>query len=240
MESSDSDAIKLLVHTLRTGDGPARASAIAQLQKLERIPPEILVELVGVLQDLDPVVRLEAALIFRQASADAIPVLLEALESEDIERRRAAATTLGSLGPIAKSAVPALQKALNDHEIAVEAAEALNRISPRLTLVSQLDQFLSLVMPVVLVLAVLLVLVGLIYYVLNEAGQTVIDMAVGFCLIGGSFGAIMGGSRWGQKGALISAFVLGLGGAMVGAGIGYVAGSIFGPVVQSLQLKKNF
>jgi hypothetical protein len=94
-------------------------------------------------------------------------------------------------------------------------------------------------MPIFLVLGIVLFLVSLIYYLFREAGQIVIDLAVSFCVIGGSMGGILGSSRWGRKGAVLSALVLALGGALVGIGIGYVAGSILGPVIQSLQPKKS-
>ncbi len=238
MDSHESDPLHLLIQSLRSSEGPERVKAIGQIQKLRRIPLEVLTELLKVLRDPDPVVRLEAVLVFRQAGSDAIPVLVGALGSEEKELRRAAATTLGALGPVSEAAIPALQKALEDESIAIEASEALNKISPPRSWVRQLDQFFSLIMPVVLVLAIFLALVGLIYYVFNRAGPVVIDMAVGFCLIGGGFGAIMGGSRWGRRGAVLGALVLGFGGALIGAGIGYVAGSILGPVIQSLQIKK--
>lgn len=239
MDSSESDPIHLLLQTLRTGDGPARVNAFRQLHELPQLTPDLLAELAGFLKDQDPVVRLEAALVFRRAFSMALPFLVEALEGEDVELRRAVAVTLGSMGPAAHPAVPALRKALQDETIAPEAAEALERIIPHKSPVSQLDQFLGHVMPFVLVLGIILLLVGLIYSVFREAGQVVIDLAVGFCLIGGSFGGILGGSRWGRRGAVLSAFILALGGALVGAGIGYVAGSILGPVIQSLQPKQN-
>jgi len=240
MDSPESDPISLLTQSFRTSEGPARVNAIRKLQELPQIPAEILGELVEVLKDDDPVVRLEAALVFRRVGADAIPVLIQALGSEELELRRGAASTLGYVGPSAQAAIPALQKAIQDEAIAFDAAEALRKISPQQTWISLVDHFLSQVMPIVLVLAIMLVFVGIIYYVFRGAGQIVIDMAVGFCLIGGSFGGILGGSRWGRRGAVFSAFVFALGAGLVGAGIGYVAGSIFGPVIQSLQLKNSF
>jgi hypothetical protein len=94
-------------------------------------------------------------------------------------------------------------------------------------------------MPIFLVLGIVLTLVSLLYFLFREAGQIVMNMAVSFCVIGGSLGGILGGSRWGRRGAVLSALVLALGGALVGVGIGYVAGSILGPVIQSLQPKKT-
>jgi hypothetical protein len=222
----DLEELKLLVDAILEGNAP--------------FPPshERITELIEGLKTSDPVLRLRIAYVFRKGGPAALPLLIEALQNEDVDLRRAVATTLGSIGPSAFAAVPDLQKALVDEAIAPEAAEALMKISPPTSWVSQLDQFLGQIMPIVSVLAIVLVLMGLIYYVFRESGQMVIDMSVGFCLIGGTFGAILGGSRWGRKGAVLNAFVLGLGAALVGAAIGYVAGSIFGPVIQTLQPKK--
>jgi hypothetical protein len=223
----DSEDFKLLVDSILDGTAPFPHT------------PETVSQLVQGLKTSDPVLRLKIAHVFRQGGTSALPPLAEALQSDDLEVRRAVATTLGTIGPGAEAAIPALRKALEDETIAPEAAEALNKILPPTSWVSQLDQFLGQIMPIVSVFAIVLFLVGLIYYVFREAGQTVIDMSVGFCLIGGGLGGILGGSRWGRKGAVLSAFLFAFAAALVGAAIGYVAGSIFGPVIQSLQLKKN-
>jgi len=148
-------------------------------------------------------------------------------------------TSLGALGPAAQEAIPALKHALQDEAVAPEVAAAIQKITRPISLIRQVDQFLGGVMPIFLVLGIVLTLVSLIYFLFREAGQIVVDMAVGFCVIGGSLGGILGGSRWGRRGAVLSALVLALGGALVGVGIGYVAGSILGPVIQSLQPKKT-
>jgi len=223
----DLDQLRFLVDAILEGTAPFPQS------------PETIAELIQGLMTSDPVLRLKIARVFRQGGPSALPCLIEALQSEDLELRRAVATTLGTIGPGVEASIPALRMALQDEAIAPEAAEALKKIIPPTSWVSRLDQFLDQMMPIVSVLAIVLLLVGLIYYVFRGAGQMVIDMSVGFCLIGGSLGGILGGSRWGRRGALLSAFVLGFGAALVGAGIGYLAGSIFGPVIQSLQPKKN-
>jgi hypothetical protein len=239
MESSEQDSVHGLLVKVRTGDGPARVYALQQLPELSQFSPEHLDAIISCLKDQDPVVRLEAELVFRRIGSAAIPYLLEALEQENVELRRAAISALGSIGPAAHPAVPALRIALDDEAIAPDAAEALNKITPPITIISQLDHYLGRVMPLVLVLGIMLLISGLIYSVFRQAGRIVMDMAVGFCLIGGSFGGILRGSRWGRRGAVVCAFLLAFGGALVGAGIGYVAGSILGPVIQSLQLQKN-
>jgi hypothetical protein len=210
------------------------------LEAADKFPqsPDTVTDLIQGLKTSDPVLRLKIVQIFRRGGTAALPPLIEALRSEDVELRRAAAATLGSIGPAARAAVPALKAALQDETVAPEAAEALKKITATL-LTRQIDQFVAQGMPVFLVIAVMLVLVGLIYYVLRGAAPVVINMAVGFCLIGSSLGAILGGSRWGRSGAVVSALVLGLGGATMGAGIGYVAGFLLHPIVQSLHPQKT-
>ncbi len=212
---------------------------------LEGIAPfpqssESISELIQGLKSVDPVLRLKIVQVFRQGGLLALPPLVEALQSEDVELRRAVVTALGALGPAAQEAIPALKHALQDEAVAPEAAEAIQKITRPISLIRQVDQYLGGVVPIFLVLGIVLTLVSLLYFLFREAGQIVVDMAVSFCVIGGSLGGILGGSRWGRRGAVLSALVLALGGALVGVGIGYVAGSILGPVIQSLELKKKF
>jgi len=64
------------------------------------------------------------------AAAGAVPVLVEALRSENADRRWRAARTLGRIGPPAREGVPALAGALTDPlvTVRVHAARALGRI----------------------------------------------------------------------------------------------------------------
>src|SRR5262249_47421667 len=60
------------------------------------------------------------------------PLLLEALQDKNVERRWRAAEALGRIGPAAKAAVPALTKVLQDADPAVRqwAEWALRQIDP--------------------------------------------------------------------------------------------------------------
>jgi HEAT repeat protein len=62
-----------------------------------------------------------------------MPVLLAGLEDALPQSRQAAADALGSLGPLAKEAVGALEKTANDQEPSVReaAAKALRAIAGR-------------------------------------------------------------------------------------------------------------
>ncbi len=52
--------------------------------------------------------------------APAVPPLITALESDDVSVRLMALNTLNLIGPDAKSAIPAIKKALNDKDAAVQ------------------------------------------------------------------------------------------------------------------------
>jgi len=73
---------------------------------------------------------------------------LKALQSEDVELRRAVVTALGAIGPAAQEAIPALKHALQDEAVAPEAAEAIQKITRPISLIRQVDQFLGGVMPI--------------------------------------------------------------------------------------------
>ncbi|HUL76791.1 MAG TPA: HEAT repeat domain-containing protein [Vicinamibacteria bacterium] len=66
------------------------------------------------------------------AAAGAVPTLVEALRSDNADRRWRAARTLGRIGPPAVEAVPALTAALADPLVTVRrhAARALGRLGP--------------------------------------------------------------------------------------------------------------
>jgi HEAT repeat protein len=75
---------------------------------------------------------------------DAVPLLIEFLDEKDPSWRQTSAEVLGELGPKAKQGVPALLKALRDHErdIPVEAARALWQIDRNLAGVPVLAEFI--------------------------------------------------------------------------------------------------
>jgi hypothetical protein len=85
------------------------------------------------LKDPDPWVRAQAArrlAMVRPAPVETIPTLISMLDAKDVESRLAAAAALGSFGPLARDAVPALKKSLNDPDNSVSqiAGEALKQI----------------------------------------------------------------------------------------------------------------
>jgi hypothetical protein len=75
----------------------------------------------------------EAARKLGQIGPEAVPPLIQTLEDENTNARRAAAYALGEVGPEAMAAVPALVQALDDEDHLVRqiTAEALGKIGPR-------------------------------------------------------------------------------------------------------------
>jgi HEAT repeat protein len=59
-----------------------------------------------------------------------VPVLIEGLQDEDVEVRRASATALASFGADAQAAIPALRRASSDRDpdVAREAGRALVKL----------------------------------------------------------------------------------------------------------------
>jgi HEAT repeat protein len=75
--------------------------------------------LIQMLQDADPVIRIQAGFILGSLEGDAEPavyILIQLLKYGDIHDRKLAATTLGQIGPVAEEAIPALLHAANDEE----------------------------------------------------------------------------------------------------------------------------
>ncbi len=72
--------------------------------------------LVDALNDTDESVRLQAVDSLVAVGKPALPVLIKALESSDVETRRHATLAIGKLGLLAASAIPALKARLDDSD----------------------------------------------------------------------------------------------------------------------------
>jgi HEAT repeat protein len=91
-------------------------------------------DLIELLQDADPLVRIQAGFTLGALGDDAaaaVPVLVEMLLQGDRQDRKLAATTLGQIGPGAANAVPALLEVTNDEDdgladVAVWALEVID------------------------------------------------------------------------------------------------------------------
>lgn len=75
--------------------------------------------LIANLRHEDPLTRIHAALALGalgEEAVDAVPALIDLLESGTIQDRRVAAMTLGEIGPVASEAIPALAVAASSED----------------------------------------------------------------------------------------------------------------------------
>lgn len=131
MGAEAKDALPALRAALHDDQPTVRLQVAAALVRLSTQPgaakpAEGIAEPIGVLIALlpDKTLALQAQTALLQLGAVAVPSLVEALQGKDPEIRKGAAATLGLLGPLAKSAVPALVRDLADPQEAVRLAAA--------------------------------------------------------------------------------------------------------------------
>jgi HEAT repeat protein len=122
-------AVPALIAALRNRNDQFRDRAAAALGQIGPDAREAAPALAEVVEDetVDLGVRLTAAEAAWLVSSDVrttVPVLIDALQSEDKEARTHAAGILERMGPAAADAVPALTEALNDPDEDVREASA--------------------------------------------------------------------------------------------------------------------
>jgi len=109
---------------------PANPELPEPKSKLREDPKKVLIPaLLEALKDEDGEVSSNAYLSLSALGRDAVPALLETLQSKDKQRRAVAASILGHMaaegkGDLARPALPALTKALKDEEKSVRRAAA--------------------------------------------------------------------------------------------------------------------
>jgi HEAT repeat protein len=116
-----------LARSLRTGDASYRAdaaSALAWMSSFAQAAAPILIERLGVPKTDE----IDDALVAIGASA--VPALCEQLKRPDVPLRARVARILGRIGPAAAEAAPRLTSFLEDHDLRIESADALDRICP--------------------------------------------------------------------------------------------------------------
>lgn len=97
-------------------------------------------DLIERLKDPHPLVRIHAGTVLGsmgEDGAEAIPTLMDMLNSEELQDRRVAALALGEIGPAAAEAVDALLEAANDDdenlaELAAWALEEIDLAGPQI------------------------------------------------------------------------------------------------------------
>src|SRR5262249_1166352 len=117
---------RALVRIDRTGCLDLALPALAALPKEEREDDGIALRALG------------------EVGAEAVPALVEWVQGGGGRRRRLAAEDLGTIGPAARDAVPALREAMghDDVKVQVAAAGALSRIAPDAASASRLAEVL--------------------------------------------------------------------------------------------------
>jgi HEAT repeat protein len=139
--------VPLIINTLHDSDPMVRMMAVRALNKIDPQNPansksvSVLVGCMTPPQDSSPLTDShiqfeagEAVAILGELHRDpdvAIPVLIRALQSDNVYMRYNAPAALGKFGSQAKAAIPALTKALEDSNAQVrrQAAAALNLIN---------------------------------------------------------------------------------------------------------------
>jgi HEAT repeat protein len=151
---TEEDGARALSRALRDKDSEVRRSAARAIWKTWRtsLPADAVREFSDALKDPDPEVRTVAAFVMvvrMQSTDDAVlQALLRTLCEEEKsegyrfpqprqEMRAAAIYAIGTIGPNAKAAIPALTKELKSplSQIRLNAAQALVKIDPQLDLI---------------------------------------------------------------------------------------------------------
>jgi HEAT repeat protein len=119
-----------LAAALADKDPAVRIVASAQLRRLGAASAPAASQLATALGDSDQRVRENSADALIVLGAPAVPALSGALGSDKVEARKYALAALAKIGPPAKSAIPAVEKCLQDSDPAVSklAAQALKQI----------------------------------------------------------------------------------------------------------------
>lgn len=122
-------AIPALIEALNHEDRDVRSNAAYALGRIGEPAKDAVPVLMKAMSN-DDYVRLGAAEALGKIGEPAVPALVEALNHEDEDVRRNAASVLGKIGELPKGAVPALIKRLGDEDLYVRynATIALSRI----------------------------------------------------------------------------------------------------------------
>jgi HEAT repeat protein len=128
----DEIAVVGLLNSLKHTQNTVRRQAVRALSRQDLDTSVTLRQLGRALADPDSSVRVAAVQGLERCAASAVPLLIEALDSDDRHVRREAAWALSRLGPAAEPAVGALGKAVldGDRKLVQGAIRALGNIGP--------------------------------------------------------------------------------------------------------------
>jgi HEAT repeat protein len=119
-------AVPLLQQVLKDKQPAVRLVAAGRLRNLAAKAAAASNDLGTALADEDEAVRLAASEALVRIGSSAVPALRTALESKNVNAKKLALACLSALGPAAKDALPAIEKAQQDADKAVsEAAKVL-------------------------------------------------------------------------------------------------------------------
>lgn len=119
-------AVPLLQQVLKDKQPSVRLVAAGRLRNLAAKAAAASTDLGTALADEDEAVRLAASEALVRIGPPAVPALRTALESKNVNAKKLALACLSALGPTAKDALPAIEKAQQDADRAVsEAAKVL-------------------------------------------------------------------------------------------------------------------
>lgn len=130
---SPEDAVKTLVKNLKASQWQVRCGAAQMLGEMGPAARDAIPALKAATRDDDPNVQAAALdALVKLAPGDAVKPLVPKLNAGEPPERQIAAQMLGAIGPAAREAIPALQKATQDNDSNVQAAalEALVKVSP--------------------------------------------------------------------------------------------------------------
>jgi len=132
-------AVPALSDLVGKQEAPARYAACYALGRIGPDASAAKPALLALLSGTDETIGLIGAWALAQidpkaadVAAKSVPVLVRGLSDQDVRFRHQAASALSKLGPLAKEALPALEKATHDENEAVRAAaqEAIRAIRP--------------------------------------------------------------------------------------------------------------
>jgi hypothetical protein len=127
------EVVSDLTTALKDDDWKVRMGVAQTLEQMGEDADPALKELVEGLGDFNNQTARSCMKALQKIGVRAVPLLIEALKSDDRRRKNRAAKTLGRIGPAARMAMPELQQLVEAGTPAVRMAarSALRRISQR-------------------------------------------------------------------------------------------------------------